>query len=175
MPSAVTRKLQFATPERKAAWLGGQARLDAMLRPVQQKALRFLNPSAMARVLDVFAYVRDEIRYVRDPPPEQFADAAVILARGFDDCDGKARTLCALLTAAEHISPVGVECELVPVFPMPGYFSHVAARVRWPKSHLFRGADADGWVRAETILKGVNLGEGSESAQRDSKGNFVYT
>lgn len=176
MTAIVSRRITFATPYHKAKWLAGQAKLDSLLLPVQAKAREFLIPSAMARVDQAFRYVRDHIRYVHDPNNrEQFADAAVVLQRGFDDCDGKARTLAALLHAAEHISPVGVEVELVPVFPEPDIFSHVTVQVRWPKSTLFWAADKNGWIRAETILAGARLGTGSESARRGPDGKIIFS
>ncbi|TXH58029.1 MAG: hypothetical protein E6Q97_03310 [Desulfurellales bacterium] len=168
--------MTFKTPYHKANWLAGAARLDALLWPVQNAATRFLEFSAMERALGIFHFVRDRIKYVRDPGgKEQFADSAVVLKRGFDDCDGKARLFAALIYASEHLDPVGLEVELVPVFPMPDVFSHVTARVRWPKSHLFKGASPDGWLRAETILKDVPLGAGSEKAQRGPDGKIYYS
>lgn len=175
MSEVVERKLAFPSPYHKARWLAGQARLDAMLRPVIETAKRLLSNSAMARALSIFHFVRDQIQYVRDPGgKEQFADAGVVLRRGFDDCDGKARLFAALVHAAEHVEPAGLEVELVPVFPLPNVFSHVTARVRWPKSHLFKGADGEGWLRAETILREVPLGAGSEKAQRGPDGKISY-
>lgn len=176
MRGVITRNVVFPTPYHKARWLAGQARLDALLRPVQAKAREFLVNSAFARVDQVFRFVRDGIRYVRDPGgKEQFADSAVVLQRGFDDCDGKARLFAALLHAAEHLSPVGIEVQMLPVFPMQNVFSHVAAQVRFPKSRLYKAADQDGWIRAETIIKGIPLGAGSESAPRDENGKIIFS
>ncbi len=176
MSDIISRRVEFKTPYHKARWLAGQARLDSLLVPVQRKAAEFLVKSAFARVDQIFRYVRDGIRYVRDPGGrEQFADSGVVIARGFDDCDGKARTFAALLHATEHMDPVGVEVQLVPVFPVPDVFSHVAAQVRWPKSKLLKKARQDGWVRAETILAGLPLGSGSEDAARDAQGKIIFS
>lgn len=176
MSDIVTRRVEFATPYHKARWMAGQARLDALLEPIRNKAQEFLVKSAFARINKIFCFVRDEIRYVRDPGGrEQLADAAVVLRRGMDDCDGKFRLFAALVHATEHLDPVGLEVEAVPVFPFPDEFSHITAQVRWPRSKLMGKADKDGWVRAETILAGLPLGSGSEDAARDALGKIIFS
>lgn len=176
MHGVFRRKLHFNSPHEKARWLGSQARLDALLKPVRLLAAIFLRPSAMLRVDGIFRYVRDHIAYIRDPNgEEQLADAAVVLSRGFDDCDGKARLFAALIHATEQMDPLGVEVELVPVFIPDDVFSHVTAQVRWPKSRLYPSANAEGWIRAETILKGLPLGSGSEKAARDERGRLIFS
>ena len=72
----------------------------------------------------LFAYVRDEIRYVRDiADVETLHDAATILQQGAGDCDDKCILLAALLLSIgfEHI-------EFVAIAFAPNEFSHVWLR-----------------------------------------------
>ena len=108
---------------------------------------------ALARAFH--GWVRDRIRYVPDGVMEELADEVTVLQRGYDDCDGKAALFVSLCRA------VKLEARTLPVY-RGGEFTHVAAEVRW------RGGP---WVRAEVILKGVELGQGLESATLDAFGN----
>lgn len=120
-------------------------------------------------------FVRDRIRYVRDPidprtgrREEEFADPGVVLRRGYDDCDGKARLAVALALRA------GLEARIRAVFRV-GDFVHVQAEFRWPGSQRYPHAQRDGWVVSETILAGVPLGSGAEAGLRDAYGGLVYS
>lgn len=130
-------------------------------------------PAALAD--RIHRYVRDHIRYVRDPIDpatgrrrEEFADAGVVLRRGYDDCDGKARLVCALALRA------GLQARLRAVFKV-GDFVHVQAELRWPGSNRYPGASRDGWVISETILRGVELGHGAEAGLHNAYGGYVYS
>jgi transglutaminase-like putative cysteine protease len=157
------REVQFGTWQEKAAWLNEAAKADALDPQILTFArpFRLAYPDPAARAVAIHRWVRDHIAYRRDPlrdgkPREQFASAAVVLKRRFDDCDGKARLFVALCRAAELnavIHPVVVD----------GQFVHVQAAVQ------LRGA----WVRAELILKGVELGEGVDAARRDAAGGPI--
>lgn len=158
----------------KAMFLRRESVRDASLPAVRLVAARFariLDP--LARAEAIHRFVRDSIRYVRDLGGEEFADCAVILARGFDDCDGKARLVVALTLAAERLCPVGLFARIVPVFPSPDVFAHVAAAFRWTNSATHPRA-LDGWVRSETILADCPLGAGTEAAKRDDAGRILF-
>lgn len=171
MSDTAARGLSFRTPYQKARWMQGNAVLDSFAAPVRSEAARFAAiKTPLARAEALHAFVRDNIRYMRDPGGiEQLGSASTALARRFGDCDDKARLVVALATAAEKLAPLGMEAALQPIFPRPDWFSHVAAALRWPGSKAHPLADHDGWVRAETILAGVPLGHGSEAALLDGK------
>jgi hypothetical protein len=52
-------------------------------------------------------------------------------------------------------------------------FVHVQAEVRWPGSVRDPRADNDGWILAELILRGVELGQDPMAAPRGPDGKFV--
>lgn len=174
--STTRRELAFVTPYQKARWMQGMAVLDSFTPAIREEALRFAKISdPLQRATAIHDHVRDRIRYMRDPGGiEQLDSASVALARGFGDCDAKARAVVALATAAEKLAPVGISAAVQPIFPNPDWFSHVAAALRWPGSNAHPLADASGWVRSETILAGVPLGHGSEAALR-ARGRVVYS
>jgi hypothetical protein len=170
----VGRKVTFASWRDKAAWLDAQASLDATSRTVLARAFELgagkLGPEELAQ--RAHGFVRDRILYVRDPPTgEEFADSVSILRRGFDDCDGKSRLFVALCRAA-RILGTPLEARIRPVFPKPQEFRHVQAEVRWPGSSRFPRAMPGGWVLAELILRGVNLGQSPATAPRDAAGKW---
>jgi transglutaminase-like putative cysteine protease len=155
----------FERWEDKAAWLHGAAERDAADPVVRALAWRFVaaHPDPVGRARAIQRWVRDAIRYVRDPKKggrrrEQFASSRVILWRGQDDCDGKARLFVALCLAA------GLTARIRPVV-QGGEFVHVQGEVLLP----------GGWTCAELILRGVELGQGIEAAQRDAHGRAITT
>lgn len=101
---------------------------------------------------EIFAFVRDGIRYQHDPDRrEELAPARVVLGRGWDDCDGKARLAVALMRS------VGLDAQLVPLFRR-GQLAHVSIRVRFPGSERIAGSVA-GWIPGELTVRGVGLGD----------------
>lgn len=166
-------RLSFVGPHEKAAFMQRAAVADALHPLVVSVARRFAPFRGEQRAQHLHAFVRDGISYVRDNGGEELASAPVVLRRGYDDCDGKSRTLVALATACERLSPADVEARLVPVFPLPHVFSHVTAEFRWPNSWQHPRA-RDGWVRSETILAGCPLGAGTEAAKRGPNGSILY-
>jgi len=126
-------------------------------------------------------FCRDAIHYRTDKThtwrnggqtKEEFADPDVILARGYDDCDGKSRTFVAIGRA------MGLECRIVPVFRHLGQdraFVHVQAECRWPGSEEFPLAEPDGWVLAELILRDCQLGQDPDSVPRDIHGKRILS
>jgi transglutaminase-like putative cysteine protease len=174
------RLVAFSTLMDKARWLDAAASLDATglkLRGVAHRLQRRAelehgaSRAALARELHRFA--RDEIRYVRDrgrgPSGEQFADSETIVARGYDDCDGKSRLFVALCRV------VGLEAHIRAIFPHPGQFRHVQAEVRWPGSQREPLAGPGGWLLAELILKGCELGQSPDDVPRGPRGERVLT
>lgn len=168
-------RLRWPDVRAKARWLTAAAFRDAALPYVAEVARRFAAISTpLARAEAIHAFVRDGLRYVRDLGGEEFADAAVVLRRGWGDCDDKTRVVVALIHAAERLAPVGLTARPVCFFPRPDVFSHIAAELRWPDSRLHPRATAAGWIRCETILAGCPLGAGTEAAQRDACGRVLY-
>lgn len=185
-----TRTATYAGPWDKARALARYAWEDsrsALLRPVLEHVVQQLRgfgaimppgvpfSAGAAMAQSIHNFVRDRIRYVRDPidsrtgrREEQFADAGVVLRRGYDDCDGKARLVVALALVA------GLEARIRAVFRV-GDFVHVQAELRWRGSELYPRAQRGGWVVSETILRGVELGHGAEAMLRDAYGRPVYS
>lgn len=171
--------LTFRDLRAKADWLDAEASRDALTIPVRRLAMKIAgatrNVEELARALH--RWVRDRIAYEHDHPRvpalamgEELDDSADILERGYDDCDGKARLLVALVRA---LPGRGLQARTRPVFPEPDRFSHVQAELRWPGSEAWEAADDDGWVLAETILQGCELGDDPERAPRDAQGRRV--
>ncbi len=168
------RTISFSSLEEKARWLDAAASLDANLKIVRDLAQRYagaVNPNEHERLArGLHQFVRDGVRYVHDPGHEEFADSGVILRRGFDDCDGKARLFVALCRV------VGLEARIRPVFRAhPNRFVHVQAEVRWPGSQSVKGAAADGWILAELILKGCELGQDPDTVALGPDGRRVLS
>lgn len=116
---------------------------------------------------EIHRFVRDGIRYQRDPAlKEEFESAGTVLRRGWDDCDGKSRLAVALALA------LGIEAEINPMW-RDGYLTHVQWRVRWPMSQRAKGAQADGWVVGELTVKGAELGQDPRTiAKNPETGKF---
>lgn len=178
MARPIHRELRFRTAWAKARWLDAAASADALHPLVCDVAHRFcivhVDPEPIAHAL--FRFVRDGIRYVRDPGHEQFTDTATMLRRGAEDCDGKARALVALCRAAPVVSrhARGLLSRILPVFRGRD-FVHVQAHLWWPRSFLHPLAEPDGWLLAELTLRDVELGQGSEAARRDARGKPIVT
>lgn len=172
------RRIQtFQTPREKADFLDASASIDSRFSVVRACAARFADdPSTVmstymvARALQHF--VRDSIAYVRDGLltgrlREEFADSAVILQRGYDDCDGKSRLFAALCRCE------AVPVRIRPVFNHPDDFVHVQCEVRFPGSEKFRLAQHDGWLVVELILAGCEIGQDVNSLPRGPHGERV--
>lgn len=167
------RVITWPDPAAKARWLDMAASLDA-LSPIVRRIAGDITHAA-GHDPERFAfrahrYCRDEVRYRRDPGGvEEFADAATIITRGFDDCDGKSRTFVALCRASRLPS---LRARIVPVFDRSGeHFTHVQAECTWPGAAPPL-AGPGGWVLAELTLADVPLGAGSERATRDVAGKL---
>ena len=162
------RTVRWATLEDKAHWLDAAASRDAMRGGVRRVAAWFARgyPTAEGRTRAIQRWVRDRIRYVydfrvsQDARGEEFADAETTIERGYEDCDGKARTFVALVRAAEAIRRLGVVARIRPVFRRaPAYeFVHVQAEVSWP--------GGPGWLLCELILAGCEIGQNPDDMPR---------
>jgi hypothetical protein len=118
-------------------------------------------------------WVRDVIAYVRDwGGREEFADSRTIIRRGFDDCDGKSRLYVALVRGL-HIA--GLRARIRPIVtPRKLEFVHVQAEVHFPGSEKDSRSFDGGWLLAELILAGVELGENPVAVGRkDAAGSYV--
>lgn len=177
------RHVHFADEGEKARWLDAAASLDARHPAVAAKAhgiVRYWRGYFdAARRLFEFCH---RLRYRTDagdgqPGVEEFADAATVLARGYDDCDGKARCFVALVRA---LDVGGLEARIVPVFKGQR-FRHVQAEVRWPGSEheraagTVRHADAAGWIPCELILARAHFGDLPEDVPREPDGRWRTT
>jgi transglutaminase-like putative cysteine protease len=160
-------RVTFATIQDKASYLDGAARDDAAHPVVVAIAAKVAALPPAARAEALWGLVRARVRWVRDPDGvEELADAATVLRRGWDDCDGSARALCALALAA------GLEARIraivVPELVAPDVYEdrleHIQALLRWPGSSEHPLADPEGWVLGETTLAGVAFGQGAEAA-----------
>ena len=186
------RIVSFSSPQEKAEFLDAEALLDSTSASVREKArelCRGVRPGdwgACARRL--FDFTRSRIAFLRDPAArggkdtgepervEELADSATILRRGYDDCDGKVRTLLALVRAACPPSFGALEGRVRPVVDELNDFRHVQAILRWPGSesagdvrHVFEG----GWVPAEVILKRAQLGDLPSDVSRETGGQWL--
>jgi transglutaminase-like putative cysteine protease len=174
------RVVEFPNVAAKAPWLDSMASVDALRGGVQDVARRFLraeHPETRARQIQ--RWVRDHIHYEHDyrvtqgMRGEEFADSETVLARGYDDCDGKSRLFVALVRAAELLKPIGLSARIRPVFRKhPFDFVHVQAEVLFPRSGAIfpKTASPDGWVITELILKGCELGQNPDDCPRGPYG-----
>lgn len=164
--SPLLRVIEWPDPETKGKWLDAAASRDVEHPLVQSIAARMRHdaagdPLAFCRV--AHRHCRDVVKYRSDVGGEEFADSAMVLARGYDDCDGKSRAFVALCRAS---GIEGLRARIVPIFDKSGHFRHVQAEATWPGARPPL-AGPDGWVLAELTLKGVELGQGAEAARRD--------
>lgn len=176
---STARVLEFSTLREKAAWLDADASLSALRGGIQDFVTRFLHtkdPETRARQIQ--RWVRDHIHYEHDyrvtahMRGEEFADPETVLARGYDDCDGKAQLFVSLVRAAEILKPIGLAARIRPVFKKhPLDFVHVQAEVLFHGSKVqFPNAEPDGWVITELILKGCELGQNPDDCPRGPHG-----
>jgi hypothetical protein len=182
LPSSSTgREIIFRTLEEKARWLDAAASFDALRKGIQRVASRFTSePRPEIRTRNIHRFVRDRIHYERDfqlsrnLPGEEFADSPTVLRRGYGDCDDKARLFVALMRAAELVRPLGTEARIRAVFRKhPVDFVHVQAEVRWPQSKRTQRADDNGWILAELILRGCELGQNPDEMPRGPRGERI--
>lgn len=132
------------------------ARRDALRPRVVRLATRLarpFRPDAWARfAVAIYTFVRECVRYQHDPDRvERLESSEWILDNGVADCDGKVRLAVALARA------LGMEADVWPVW-RGGILKHVQIGFRWPGSHTFPGARADGWVIGDPTIAGADLG-----------------
>lgn len=167
------QKLELA----KLQTLRDMARSDAVDPIVVNLAARLARPHKpddwKGIAEEVHHFVRDGIRFQRDPDRrEEFASSAVVIQRGWDDCDGKAKLAVALLRA------LGMDADVWPIWNDEGELAHVQYIVRWPGSVRYPGhrngwvtgepnLDASGAIRAETTVAGVELGVNPYTMRRN--------
>ena len=159
-PAAITReRVSFDDAFAKGRWLGEAAARDSEL-PFVAWASHVIAPTndpvACAELL--FLYCRDAIEFVDDPGDfETFESSDVILERGYDDCDGKARCFVAMCLAR------GIPARIRAILDDPDDFYHVQAEVKLPGSEILPGALPNGWLLCEFTLPYVELGQGGEA------------
>lgn len=165
------RRVEWRDVHEKAQWIDGECYLYARLPLVRELGARFAcardsnDREGLAR--DLHRFVRDSVRYVPDPFYEEISDAQTILERGYGDCDDKVVAFVSLGRS------VGLESRVRPVLDPEGYFYHVQAEVCWPGSESFAYAQPRGWVLAELILRGCELGQSPHTLPQSSYGSRV--
>lgn len=164
---AVRSSAEFVDRVAVAFYLDGKAREEARDPRIAAIAARVLPlpPAERARIM--FGFVRWAVSYREDLEGEEFDSAALTLLRGADDCDGSATLLLSLLLAA------GLEARLRAVIYPDDPRMHLQVEVRWPGSELDTRAGPEGWVLADTILEGVELGEGAEAGRVNGAGDYL--
>jgi hypothetical protein len=179
---STSRVVCFDSLEEKARFLDASASFDAMRGKIRSFARRFLyQGDPELRTRQIHRWVRDNIRYEQDyrvsqdAPGEEFADSTSQLRRGFEDCDGKARLFVALMRAAEMLRPLSTGARIRPIFQVHPYkdFVHVQAEVLFPGSKRIETANPSGWVIAELILKGCELGQNPDELPRGPAGERI--
>ncbi|HMG13331.1 MAG TPA: hypothetical protein VK571_09155 [Gemmatimonadaceae bacterium] len=115
-----------------------------------------------AQASELHRFVRDGIRYQRDPDRrEQLADPRASIWRGFGDCDDKAADAMALSNA------VGLDADIWPVWK-GDMLAHVQWATRWPGSErlpqsrdggeVLDGPPGKGWLVSDPTIAGAELG-----------------
>lgn len=171
-------RIRFEDEQQKADWVASRALHDARIPAVGRLARQLVyqtratveqlpassRPSLESAYCDAaHVWVRDSIRYVRDWTAgagygEQLAPPDVVLARGWDDCDGKARLVAGLVNAAQIECSLSCEARILPVW-QGGHFVHVQALVRYPGSDAHPKALDAGWLVSDPIVCGARLGD----------------
>jgi transglutaminase-like putative cysteine protease len=175
------RVINFKSLEEKAHWLDAASSLDALRTGLQDVARRFTSQrDPELRTRAIHRFVRDKIHYEHDfrvstgQRGEEFADPPSAIKRGYGDCDDKARMFVALMRAAEIVAPLGTQARIRAVFTkQPKQFVHVQAEAKFPGSLRVPGVMPDGWVLAELILKGCELGQNPEDVPLSLSGEKV--
>ena len=156
---------RFKSDKKKLDWLNAEAAASSRDPRIVAKASELVHdlaPDNWAGMAErIHAFVRDRIRYQHDPNHIEALDPTpVVLERGWDDCDGKARLAAALAQA------VGLSAKVWPMWRGP-MLAHVQTAFRWPGSEKYPGAKPDGTVIGEVTIKGVRLGQDPREIERN--------
>lgn len=154
-----TRQVQIPPApdqQQKLAFMQRRADHDALDPLIVSWASRIARPFApddwMGIATELFHWVRDGIRYQRDPDrKEELAPARIVLARGWDDCDGKVRLFVAGVRA------LGLEGRFFPIW-RAGQLSHVMAAVKFAGSEKLP-RNQHGWLIGDLTIRGAELGQ----------------
>lgn len=106
---------------------------DVMVRAAAQRVVyqAGVHPHSLGALKALFAFVRDQIRYVKDPVGiEQLSTPRRTLEKRNEDCDGKATLLVALIKSLRHPAAVGFRAISTNRF-FPRTFTHVYAFARF--------------------------------------------
>lgn len=123
------------------------------------------------RVNAIFRFVRDGMRYQRDPGRrEQIAHPRVSLERGYGDCDDKTMAFVALCRA------IGIEADAWPLWK-GDELVHVQQAARWPGSERLTNAQSGaevldgpagaGWIVSDATIAGAELGQDARLVPRN--------
>jgi transglutaminase-like putative cysteine protease len=135
-----------------------EAKRDAQLQEFALSLAQEAGPRKEQQARNLHEFVRDSIRFVREPR-ERFADAWWTLELGQGDCDDKARLLVSLARAIRlpaRFVPLMLRADLFG----PNVPGHVCAQFGFPTSAPKR------WVWAETTLPGARWGEHPRAAKQ---------
>jgi transglutaminase-like putative cysteine protease len=174
---AVLRPLSFENLTAKARWLDAMASLDATQPIVRSVAARIARSRGAN---DDCGIVRDIQMFVINIPysfgaghqrffaPAELLDSTPGTEVGAN-CADKARLFVALCRSVE------LEARIVPIFTSPTEFVHVMAQARCHGSDRNPLSEDGGWLRVETIVRGVPLGMGPSAGQHDAAGRLVLS
>lgn len=156
--SAIQRQRPKPQEIQKLHTLRQMASHDALdpsvVRAAHNQIVPFKPDDWKSQAKEIHRFVRDGIRFQRDPDrKEEFAPSALVLERGWDDCDGKAKLAVAMMRS------LGMEADIVPVWDDQGNLAHVQYAVRFPGSGSYPGAQRGGWLKGETTVSTAELGE----------------
>jgi hypothetical protein len=160
------RRIVVADDRQKLAFMRANAHRVARSPHIVELASQLVRPFRpddwRRQASELFRFVRDGIRFQRDPDRrEQLADPRATLRRAYDDCDGKAGLLVALMLA------LGMDAAIWPVWK-GDELVHVQAAVRWPGSErlsnardgasVLDGPPGAGWIVSDPTIRGTELG-----------------
>ncbi len=166
LAQAIARKVRDTEAEVSPATIAARLAQQPRGRDMQIAPLGILCERLQRWVRDVIAYVRDW------GGREEFADTRTVIRRGYDDCDGKSRAFVALVRGL-HIA--GLKARIRPIIRRRDLeFVHVQAEVHFPGSERDSRSFDGGWLLAELILSGVDLGEDpTKVGKKDAGGQYV--
>jgi len=168
----VAERVVVQSDREKLSYMRRKAHEAARKPEIVELATRLVRPFRAddwrGRVNAVYRFVRDGIRYQRDPGRrEQLADPRVPLElTGVGDCDDKIAAFVALLGA------VGIEADFWPLWKHEQSddpeLAHVQGGARWPGSERLPGARSGaevldgppgaGWIVSDPTIAGAELG-----------------
>lgn len=169
------RRVAVADDRAKLAFMRQNAHEGARQQPIVRLASNLVRPFRAddwrAQATTLHRFVRDGIRYQRDPDRrEQLADPRASIRRGYGDCDDKVAAFVSLCLA------LGLDADVWPVW-RGDELTHVQGAVRWPGSERLPnahdgaevqdGPPGKGWIISDQTIRGAELGTDPRSLPRN--------